>query len=588
MRYLSLVFIATAVSAKPLLPRWGDFMVKHAWDSVPANWVPVGAAPEGTTLDLHLKLKSDNPDALVKTLLEVSDPTHSRYGAHLSKEALSTLVAPHPDSHAVVAAWLAAHDVPEDAVRPAFAGDWLVLEAVPVSTANALLGADYQIYSHTETGETIVRTTSYSLPSLLHDHVSVVAPTTFFGGPRPFRATSRIQKAAPVIENDEEIRNAVLSPDAVPSSCARTITPACLQALYNTTGFVPKATNKNILAVAGYLEEFANFADLTTFAKRFLTGASNATFTVVEVNGGLNTQSDPGVEANLDVQYTTGISFPTPQVYYTTGGSPPFIPDDETPTNTNEPYLNFLDTFVNASPLPQTLTTSYGDDEQTVPEDFAVEVCNLYAQLGTLGTSVLFSSGDFGVGGGDCESNNGTSKVVFQPIFPASCPFVTAVGGTTGVNPEVAASLSSGGFSNYFARPSYQSSAVSTFLTANGNKFAGLFNTTGRGFPDVAAQAENFQVVIGGSVENVAGTSCASPTVAGVVSLLNDFRLSEGKTSLGFLNPLLYSTGLPGLNDITSGTNPGCGTTGFTARAGWDPVTGLGTLNFGKLQSLLV
>jgi tripeptidyl-peptidase-1 len=76
-------------------------------------------------------------------------------------------------------------------------------------------------------------------------------------------------------------------------------------------------------------------------------------------------------------------------------------------------------------------------------------------------------------------------------------------------------------------------------------------------------------------------------TVAGVVSLLNDFRLSQGLSSLGFLNPLLYSTGLSGLNDITSGSNPGCGTNGFTARAGWDPVTGLGTLDFGKLQALI-
>ena len=67
-------------------------------------------------------------------------------------------------------------------------------------------------------------------------------------------------------------------------------------------------------------------------------------------------------------------------------------------------------------------------------------------------------------------------------------------------------------------------------------------------------------------------TVVARQTFAGVISLLNDYRLSQGKSSLGFLNPLLYSTGLAGLNDITSGSNPGCGTNGFTAVAGWDPV----------------
>lgn len=50
------------------------------------------------------------------------------------------------------------------------------------------------------------------------------------------------------------------------------------------------------------------------------------------------------------------------------------------------------------------------------------------------------------------------------------------------------------------------------------------------------------------------------------------YRISEGKAPLGFLNPMLYSSGVAGLNDITSGSNPGCGTAGFTATAGWDPV----------------
>ena len=61
------------------------------------------------------------------------------------------------------------------------------------------------------------------------------------------------------------------------------------------------------------------------------------------------------------------------------------------------------------------------------------------------------------------------------------------------------------------------------------------------GFPDVAAAAEDFTIVFNGnSVAYVSGTSCASPTFAGVVSLLNDLRISAGKSTLGFLNPLVY------------------------------------------------
>ena len=115
------------------------------------------------------------------------------------------------------------------------------------------------------------------------------------------------------------------------------------------------------------------------------------------------------------------MSFPTPNVYYSTGGSPPFFPDSQTPTNTNEPYLDWLNFVLAGSSIPQTISTSYSDDEQTVPIDYATSVCNLFAQLGSRGSSVLFSSGDFGVGGGDCKTNDGTNKVQFQPAFPASC-----------------------------------------------------------------------------------------------------------------------------------------------------------------------
>ena len=55
--------------------------------------------------------------------------------------------------------------------------------------------------------------------------------------------------------------------------------------------------------------------------------------------------------------------------------------------------------------------------------------CSMFAQLGARGVSVLFSSGDTGVGSA-CETNDGKNATRFLPIFPAACPFVTSVGGT--------------------------------------------------------------------------------------------------------------------------------------------------------------
>jgi len=260
------------------------------------------------------------------------------------------------------------------------------------------------------------------------------------------------------------------------------------------------------------------------------------------------------------------------------------MPDD----NTLEPYLDWLNLNTVQHSIPQSFTTSYGDDEQSVPLDYAKSVCHLFAQLGARGSSVIFASGDFGVGQGDCKTNYGTNSTKFLPMFPASCPYVTTVGATTGINPEVAANFSSGGFSDYFDRPKYQSKAVSTFLKGLGDTYSGLYNPKGRATPDVAAQGVRFQIVVGGGTNNISGTSASAPTFASVVSLLNDYRITHGKPSLGFLNPMLYSVGVHGLNDIISGNNPGCNTSGFSAVKGWDPVTGLGTPDFVKLKSIVL
>lgn len=175
------------------------------------------------------------------------------------------------------------------------------------------------------------------------------------------------------------------------------------------------------------------------------------------------------------------------------------VPDLDQPTqddNGNEPYLDFL-TYMLALPtskLPQTLTSSYGEDEQAIPESYARQVCDMFGQLGMRGVSVLFSSGDSGPGSA-CQTNDGKNTTRFLPTFPAACPYVTSVGGTFGILPEQAVSFSSGGFSDLFPRPSYQKNAVHHYLNYLGDEWEGLYNPLGRGFPDVASQGRAFVVV---------------------------------------------------------------------------------------------
>lgn len=266
----------------------------------------------------------------------------------------------------------------------------------------------------------------------------------------------------------------------------------------------------------------------------------------------------------------------------------PLVPTQDQPNQpgANEPYLDFLTWLLaqNDSVLPQTLSSSYGEEEQSVPRDYSLKVCNMFMQLGARGVSVLFSSGDSGPGD-HCVSNVDNTPS-FGPTFPAGCPFMTAVGATAGTTPEKGISFSSGGFSIHHARPSWQDTAIPAYLDSIGDTYASLFNASGRGFPDVAAQGYNFAIVDGGVITSASGTSASAPVFAGVVALLNAARKSQKKPPLGFLNPWLYQNQVA-LTDITEGRSTGCSnldtTASWNCTPGWDPVTGLGTPIFDRL-----
>merc|ERR1712007_152045 len=139
--------------------------------------------------------------------------------------------------------------------------------------------------------------------------------------------------------------------------------------------------------------------------------------------------------------------------------------------------------------------------------------------------------------------------------------------------------------------PDYQQEAVAEYLKQEGlpSKKDKNYNTSGRAYPDISAQASNFIVVVNLlPLPGVAGTSCASPTAAAIFSLLNDLRMQNGQSSLGFLNPLIYEKA-DAFNDVTTGSSAGClGEDGWPAKKGWDAVTGVGTPNYANLAHVVL
>ncbi|KAH8980024.1 subtilisin-like protein [Lactarius hatsudake] len=573
--------------ATPLAQPWHDITVKHAWNAVPDPWEFLGPPPPGITIDLHIALQPEEENVLREALYEVSTPGRPKYGKHLSKEDVAKLVEPHPDTLQLVHSWLAHHGVHSSSISTSHGGGWLTVTDVPVPRANELLGASYQLYRLAGTNDTaILRTVGYALPKVLHAHVKTVAPTTFFASTRSLQLTPHSHSESARAAGAPE-KAASRGPVSVLSSRDEDTTPEELRQLYNTYTYKPTALTKNAIGILGYGNEFPSPTDLNMFMSVFRPDSDpdEVTFTVETVNGGQYDPSWPGMEASIDVQYAQAIAYPTPHVFYSIGGKPRWSLADHQPV-VGDFFLMWMAYLVPKETIPQTMSASYAVNEKDVPAEYARSVCDIFMQLGARGVSILFSSGDDGVGVGNCQDASG--RVQFIPKFPATCPYVTSVGGTKSI-PEVGAELSGGGFSKYFERPAYQNVVVPAFLHSLGSQYDGMYNPGGRGIPDISAQALNFVIILHTNPSHVSGTSCSTPTVAGIIAMLNDYLISEGKDPLGFLNPWLYTKdeGMFGLNDIKFGSNPGCDTDGFTAVPGWDPVTGVGTPDFSELLHVL-
>ncbi|KAF7322670.1 Family S53 protease-like protein [Mycena chlorophos] len=591
MALLRASFFAAVVALALATPtdRSAPALVVHEHRGQPAKgFVNLGAAPADTELTLRLLLKPNNIEGLTQELLAVSDPSSSRYGQHLSLEQASVVsyVKPTTDAVSAVNAWLSSNEISATPVSPA--GDLLEF-TVPVSKASSLFDADFSVFGLSGTNTTNIRTLKYSLPSDLTSYVQFVHPMTSFSTPFSKPKISALSAKS----GKRDVSD-------IDPSCADITTPSCVLNEYNIPTTLPPKQSNNVLGVSGFDNEFANFLDLqefltdysdvspsTSFSVQLLDGKQPQTHAISSadvLSGGSNTQlrSFAGVEASLDIDYTVSIVGEAVQVEFISVGP---LNDDNLSGFLDE--INFL---INSTSRPTVLTTSYGFDEEDVTFPVYEGLCNAYMQLGALGTSLLFASGDGGVAGNDFECTT------FVPTGPSSCPWVTSVGSSQAVLENftknnfttIGAFFSSGGFSNYFPAPAYQQAAVSAYVKSLGDEYAGLYNTTGRGFPDVSAEGINFVVVAANTSELVEGTSCSSPVFASVVALLNAELLAANKPVLGFLNPFLYSpAGQAALTDVIGGTNPGCNTNGFNATAGWDPVTGLGTPDYTKLKAAL-
>jgi len=543
-------FVETSIV--PLEPMFSGFEVIAA----KKNWTRIGRADPAAELEMTVALTLQNVDRLEQRVLAAATPSSPHYGKWLTLDEVHELTSPSPSTVQTVVDW---HGATLDDYHPG----GFIKRVVTVAEAEKLLHSEYHVFEHTSGKQVIRMISGYSVDSEVAPYISFVSPSV--------RLPARTEMESSLIYSEMEADE---NGDPIPAEMDTA--PEYLRTLYGITDTGSAAGNKQ--AVAEFLTQIFFQSDQDKFYNRFYPRGAG---TKIEMKGHSVIQKGDyaGIETMLDTEYitVTGTGIETENWSY--------MFDPALPRGMTCPFLDWILDIgsTDDSVIPKVFSVSYGDDESDVGPTYASRINTEFMKAAARGISILFASGDSGA---NCVGTE------FVPDFPGSLPYVTTVGGTRGDREHEIDTwrLSGGGFSSLFDRPSWQDDMVSKYLQIDGVKESASkrnVNLRGRAYPDVSAMAVGYPVVCTGVAYLVSGTSCATPVFAGIIALLNDYLIQNGKPTLGFLNPWLYSTAGNAFVDVTDDYNEGCSPIGWHAAEGWDPVTGLGYPDYGSLKELL-
>jgi subtilase family serine protease len=385
-------------------------------------------------------------------------------------------------------------------------------------------------------------------------------------------------------------RNRKLTPNLTASGGVHYLAPDDFAAIYDIAALYKAGVNGTgqKLAIAGQTD--ISLSDIRGFRAEFGLTAMDPQLVLYGPDPGVS----PGdqTEADLDLEWSGAVARNATIVYVYS-------------QDVLESVQYAIDGY-----LAPVISMSYGECEIGAPTSYR----SMAQQANAEGMTWMNSSGDGGAAGCDYDAKIAVRGPAVT--FPADIPEVTAVGGTelsensssdwstqnsatlasaTGYIPEIAWNdtalgggiwATGGGVSVEFAKPWWQAGP-------------GVPNDSARDVPDVSLSAsgdhDGYLIYTTGELMTVGGTSAASPTFAGIVTLINQYLVAQGKQAkpgLGNINPNLYSlaqntTGV--IHDVTSGNNivpcesgsTGCtsGSFGYTAGVGYDRVTGLGSVD---------
>jgi pseudomonalisin len=355
-------------------------------------------------------------------------------------------------------------------------------------------------------------------------------------------------------------RQAALTAAGLPTSLnyPTTYTPQDFWSMYDAPPSQAGAGQQLAIITEGAVSQPK--ADLATFEKTY--GLPAVTWNQINV-GTPSTDTSGDDEWDLDSQYSTGFAPAVTQLNVYVG-----------PSLNDSDILTTINRWVTDDASKQGSFSAGECDLLADAAGFSAGLDAVLAQAAAQGQTMFFSSGDTGSQCPAIVGVNGVPAGIPDTNYPASSPYGIGVGGTSVLanNPltEIGWYDGGGGLSPIEPAAAFQ----------GGAKVLGVAAPPARGVPDVSLDADpesGYDVVVGGTVEGIGGTSAGAPSWQGI------WARAQGahSGSLGFAGPVLYSSGVPSaFHDITVGSNGA-----YPAGPGYDLVTGLGTPDIAKLVS---
>lgn len=568
---------------------------------------PYDVSSTSRTSNYHealIAIKQRNVDLLESELFKVSDPLSPTFQHHWSMEKVGEFIS-NPNSTDAISAHLC--NAGFTITFQSLYGEYLKANGT-VEQWNALLNTTIHEYKHSATQEVIFRTlegVSYSIPAELTDHIEAIFNVEHsFALINHHGSTFAKRNNRNPILQDEIHRQ--LSYDYLNDQ----VTPKLLKKKYELADSHLKGLSNITQCIYSSLDQYFGKQDIALFRQQFAMSPlkSNEILDPYKRDKIVQCQysSSNCDETSLDLQYMGAIAPGAKLINWFD-------------KNNNDLFVSWIEEVTSSSAIPSVISISYGIPEaQIIRSSSAMRLVMQFdteaMKLGLRGVTLLAASGDHG-SMGILYAGHSQPDCSDDVVWPASSPYVTAVGATMGPEKgthtnmqEVTCSVANGadittggGFSRiYPTRPSWQATVVDEYLAKYSKSPAKKF--AGRAVPDISALGNGYIVFIGGLMYSMSGTSASAPVVGGLVSLVNAARSMVNKGTIGWINPVLYKMGAKNTsatyyNDVTLGQNNNfwngshvkvCGSIGWNASSGWDATTGLGSPKFVPWRSYMI